>query len=100
MLGEVAHQNTCSGEKRSSRSRALEAPGGLPGLGAGWDPSGLPRPSTGLLWLNGGRSARRSHPDDHATSSPATALSFAAMRAASTSSKVWPVPLSTAVLPV
>ena len=33
----------------------------------------------------------------HATSSVAMALSFAAMRATSTSSKVWPVPSSTAV---
>jgi hypothetical protein len=43
---------------------------------------------------------QRRHPDDHATSSVATALSFAAVRAAWTFSKVWPVPSSTAVLPV
>ena len=46
------------------------------------------RPSTGLLWPNGRRSAQRRHPDNHATSFPATALSFAAVPSASMSSKV------------
>src|SRR5829696_9722241 len=51
MLGEVAHPNTCSGEKRSSRSRALQAPGASRPFGLCL---GASRPSTGLLWPNGG----------------------------------------------
>src|SRR5215207_11012026 len=47
--------------------------------------------------LGGGSPESPASHSIHATSSVAMALSFAAMRATSTSSKVWPVPSSTAV---
>src|SRR5215208_4574058 len=47
--------------------------------------------------LGGGSPESPASHSVHATSSVAMALSFAAMRATSTSSKVWPVPSSTAV---
>src|SRR5829696_7847613 len=62
--------------------RALRSPGGLPGLGA----VGLRR--RGFKAIHGPAVADRRHPDAHATSFLATALSFAAVRSASTSSKV------------